>query len=72
MGYEPKTVLPGVFFDFYEKLCVLINSSNDNELKEKALNLFDEIHDEFFTEKKQTVKQIRKEIQKWQPPDFGP
>ena len=72
LGYEPKTVLPDVFFNFYEKLCELINSLNDNELKEKALNLFDEIHNEFFKEKKQTAKQIREEIQKWQPPDFGP
>ena len=39
---------------------------------EKALNLFDEIHNEFFKEKKQSVTQIREEIQKWQPPDFGP
>lgn len=72
LGYEPKSVLPDVFFGFYEKLCELINSLNDNELKEKALNLFDEIHNEFFKEKKQTAKQIREEIQKWQPPDFGP
>ena len=71
LGYEPKAVLPDVFFNFYEKLCELINSLNDNELKEKALNLFDEIHDEFFTEKKQTAKQIREEIQKWLPQDSG-
>ena len=71
LGYEPKTVLPDVFFDFYEKLCELINNINDSELKSKSLNLFDEIHNEFFTEKKQTAKQIREDIHKWQLPDSG-
>ena len=72
MGYEPKPVLPDVFFKFYEKLCELINGYNDVEFKIKALSLFDEIHNEFFTEKKQPAKQIREEIQKWQPPASGP
>ena len=63
LGYEPKTVLPDVFFNFYEKLCELINGYNDAQFKTKALSLFDEIHNEFFTEKKQPASRIREEVQ---------
>ena len=45
LGYEPITVLPDVFFDFYNKLCELCNSSEITpETENKLLALIDEIH----------------------------
>ncbi len=72
LGYEPKEVLPCAFFDFYEKLCEVINLPFDSKSKNIALHLFDEIHNEFFREEKQSVNQIRKEVIEWQPQDSGP
>ena len=62
LGYEPKPVLTDVFFDFYQKLCDLINTTADDEIKEKALNLFDKIHTELFRERKQKLSEIREEV----------
>lgn len=35
LGYEPRTVLPDAFFDFYNKLCELCNT-RDSHPKRKA------------------------------------
>lgn len=76
LGYEPRTVLPDVFFDFYNKLCELCNSSEITpETESKLLALIDEIHSELLLPEKETVKQIKNGIEvsnEWQPPDSGP
>ena len=65
LGYEPITVLPDVFFDFYNKLCELCNSSEITpETENKLLALIDEIHSELLLPRKEDVR-------KWQPPDSG-
>ena len=47
LGYEPITVLPDVFFDFYNKLCQLDNTARFTpETENKLLSLIDEIHTE--------------------------
>ena len=45
LGYEPRTVLPDAFFDFYNKLCELCNSGNlTPETESKLLTLIDKIN----------------------------
>ena len=40
LGYEPITVLPDVFFDFYNKLCELCNTAGFTpETENKLLSL---------------------------------
>ena len=65
LGYEPKTVLPDVFFDFYNKLCELCNSSEITpEAESKLLVLIDEIHSELLLPRKEDMR-------KWQQQDSG-
>lgn len=66
LGYEPRTVPPDVFFDFYNKLCELCNSSElTPETESKLLALIDEIHSELLLPRKEDMR-------KWRPPDSGP
>ena len=73
LGYEPITVLPDVFFDFYNKLCQLDNTVGFTpETENKLLALIDEIHSALLLPEKETVKQIKNGIEvsdKWQQPD---
>lgn len=65
LGYEPITVLPDVFFDFYNKLCELCNTAGFTpETENKLLALIDEIHSELLLLRKEDMR-------KWQPPDSG-
>ena len=66
LGYEPRTVQPDAFFDFYNKLCELCNSGDFTpETESKLLALIDEIHSELLLPRKEDMR-------KWQPPDSGP
>ena len=65
LGYEPITVLPDVFFDFYNKLCQLDNTVGFTPKTEnKLLSLIDEIHSELLLPRKECMR-------KWRPPDSG-
>ena len=65
LGYEPRTVLPDVFFNFYNKLCQLCNSEKTTpEAESKLLELIDEIHSELLLPRKENVK--------WLQQDSGP
>ena len=65
LGYEPRTVLPDAFFDFYNKLCELCNTEKlVPETESKLLALIDEIHLELLLPRKEDMR-------KWQPPDSG-
>ena len=65
LGYEPRTVQPDVFFDFYNKLCELCNTTEITpETESKLLALIDEIHSELLLPRKEDMR-------KWQPPDSG-
>lgn len=64
LGYAPRTVQPDVFFDFYNKLCELCNSSGITpETENKLLARIDEIHSELLLPEKETVKQIKNGIE---------
>ena len=75
LGYAPRTVQPDVFFDFYNKLCELCNTTEITpEAESKLLALIDEIHSELLLPEKETIKQIKNGIEvrnEWQPPDSG-
>ena len=58
LGYEPKTVLPGAFFDFHEKLCELLETSMTPAVEEAALKLFDEIYAQLIDNRKQPQAEI--------------
>lgn len=65
LGYEPITVLPDVFFDFYNKSCQLDNTVGFTpETENKLLSLIDEIHTELLLPRKEDMR-------KWRPPDSG-
>ena len=65
LGYEPKMVLPNVFFDFYNKLCELCNTTEITpETENKLLMLIDEIHSELLLPRKEDMR-------KWQQQDSG-
>lgn len=56
LGYEPRTVLPDVFFDFYNKLYELCNSLEITfETENKLLALIDEIHSELLLPQKEKI-----------------
>ena len=64
LGYEPITVLPNAFFDFYNKLCEVCNTAEITpETENKLLALIDEIHSELLLPEKETVKQIKNGIE---------
>ena len=65
LGYEPKAVPPDAFFDFYDKLCQIINRTEDAKTEAVLLELADEMHTAFLLPGKDGDV-------KWQPPDFGP
>ena len=75
LGYAPRTVQPDVFFDFYNKLCELCNSSGITpETENKLLARIDEIHSELLLPEKETIKQIKNGIEvsdEWQQQDSG-
>lgn len=65
LRYEPRTVLPDVFFDFYNKLCQLDNTVGFTpETENKLLSLIDEIYLELLLPRKEDMR-------KWQPSDSG-
>ena len=63
-GYEPRAVPPDAFFDFYDKLCQIINSTEDAKTEAVLLELADEMHTAFLLPGKDSDV-------KWQPPDSG-
>lgn len=72
LGYAPKSVQPDVFFNFYNKLCELLNRDLSPETEAAALKLFDDIYAEIIDTPKQIARQIRKEVTQWQAQASGP
>lgn len=72
LGYVPKTVQPDVFFDFYNKLCELLNRKLSPESEAAALKLFDDIYAEIIDTPKQSREEIIREVTEWQVPASGP
>ena len=75
LGYAPRTVLPDVFFQFYQILCRLCDEVADKvspETERKLLEVVDEIQQRLLLPEKSTTAQIRKEVATWQPQASGP
>ena len=75
LGYAPRTVLPDVFFDFYQMLCRLCDEVADKvspETERKLLEVVDEIQQRLLLPEKSTTTQIHKEMMTWQPQASGP
>lgn len=75
LGYAPRTVLPDVFFDFFQMLCRLCDEVTDKvspDTERKMLETVDEIQRQLLLPEKSTTAQIRKEVATWQPQASGP
>lgn len=72
LGYAPKTVQPDAFFQFYCKLCELLNRDLSPETEATALKLFDDIYAEIIDTPKQSRKEIIREVAEWQAQASGP
>ena len=75
LGYAPRTVLPDVFFDFYQMLCRLCDEVADKvspETERRILETVDEIQRQLLLPEKSSAKQIREEVATWQPQASGP
>ena len=64
LGFEPKPVLPDVFFHFCEKIDMLVNDRFTDDTEAKTLRLVEEISDTFIKPRKEDKKE-------WQPQDSG-
>lgn len=75
LGYAPRTVLPDVFFDFFQMLCRLCDEVADKvspDTERRLLETVDEIQRQLLLPEKSSSKQIREEVATWQPPASGP
>ena len=75
LGYAPRTVLPDVFFQFYQMLCRLCDEVADKvtpDTERKLLEVVDEIQRQLLLPEKSSTAQICKEMTTWQQQASGP
>lgn len=75
LGYAPRTVLPDVFFDFFQMLCRLCDEVTDKvspDTERRLLETVDEIQRQLLLPEKSSAKQICKEVTTWQQQASGP
>ena len=75
LGYAPRTVLPDVFFQFYQMLCRLCDEVADKvspDTERRLIEAVDEIQRQLLLPEKSSIAQIRKEMMTWQPQASGP
>ena len=75
LGYEPRAVLPDVFFDCYSILCQLANEEPAPETEQKLLDLIRDLRRNLILPGKETVRKIRTGLERdaaWPPQDSGP
>ena len=75
LGYAPRTVLPDVFFNFYQMLCRLCDEVADKvspDAERRLLETVDDIQQQLLLPEKSTAKQISKEVATWQQQASGP
>lgn len=75
LGYAPRTVLPDVFFDFFQMLCRLCDEVADKvspDTERRLLETVDEIQRQLLLPEKSSAKQIYKEVATWQQQASGP
>ena len=75
LGYAPRTVLPDVFFQFYQTLCRLCDEVADKvspDTERSLLEAVDEIQRQLLLPEKSTAKQICEEVMTWRQQASGP
>ena len=75
LGYAPRTVLPDVFFHFYQMLCRLCDEVADKvspDTERRLLETVEEIQRQLLLPEKSIMAQIRKEMMTWQQQASGP
>ena len=75
LGYAPRTLLPDVFFQFYQTLCRLCDEVADKvspDTERRLLEAVDEIQRQLLLPEKSTAKQICKEVMTWRQQASGP
>ena len=75
LGYAPRTLLPDVFFQFYQTLCRLCDEVADKvspDTERKLLEVVDAIQQRLLLPEKSSAKQICKEVTTWQQQASGP
>ena len=75
LGYAPRTLLPDVFFQFYQTLCRLCDEVADKvspDTERRLLEAVDEIQRQLLLPEKSTAKQICKEVMTWRQLASGP
>ena len=74
LGYAPRTVLPGAFYDFSRRLGEFLNAELSPETENAALQLFDEMQTELLTPGKETISEIKNRVENdamWRQQDSG-
>ena len=75
LGYEPRAVLPDVFFDCYSILCQLANAEPTPETEQKLLDLIGDLRINLILPGKEPDAEIRARLERdavWPPQDSGP
>ena len=74
MGFVPNMVQPDVFYLFYNQLCTLCNSIENNvnaDTETQIVNLAKDILTQLLTTQKQNKKEIVREVKQWQQQASG-
>ena len=74
LGFVPNTVQTDVFYVFYNQLCALCNSIENNVsavTEQQIITLTKDIHTQLLTTQKQNKKEIVQEVMQWQQPASG-
>lgn len=74
LGYEPRSVLPGAFYNFYDKLCEMTNQLNGKvtpATEAKLIELAEYIHSTLLLPYKKSAKELEEEMEQWLQQGFG-
>ena len=72
LGYEPGPFLDDRFYAVYSKLCELSNLPLNPETEAVLITILNDLQQNLFLPRKQTQKEIIKEVAYWQQQDSGP
>ena len=72
LGYEPGPLLDERFYAVYSKLCEFSNLPLNPETETVLIAILNDLQQNLFLPRKQTQKEIIKEVAYWQQQDSGP
>jgi len=71
LGYEPGPFLDDRFYAVYTKLCEISNLPMSSETEAALMAIFNDLQQNLFLPRKQTLAEVVKEVTSWQQPDSG-